>query len=81
MPTEATIVKACEAGDQAQIRRWGRRGVRVSTWLPFQIAVKNGDLDMMRSLVNELGADVNQGDDGGNCVTVLHIAAFHARNP
>jgi hypothetical protein len=44
-----------------KLRRWARQGVRVATAEPLRIAVVKGSLDVMRCLVFELGADVDQG--------------------
>jgi ankyrin repeat protein len=49
--------------------------VRVSTGQPLFAAAENNDSNVMRCLVNELGADVNQADRNG--VTVLHCAAMN----
>jgi ankyrin repeat protein len=58
--SEADIEEACRAGDLMKLRRWARQGVRVATAKPLRIAVTNGFLDVIRCLVMELGADVDQ---------------------
>jgi hypothetical protein len=70
-PTEEDIVEACAAGNLSLLRRWGRRGIRVVSPGPLLEVVLRNDLDMMRCLVMELGADVNQmRDDGARQTTV-----------
>jgi hypothetical protein len=59
--SEAAIEEACRTGDLRKLRRWARQGVRVATAIPLRIAVVKGLLDVMRCLVFELGADVDQG--------------------
>jgi ankyrin repeat protein len=45
----------------AQLRRWGRQGVRVMSDEPLWDSVANGaPLDQLRCLVKDLGANVNQ---------------------
>jgi hypothetical protein len=73
MPAEDAIVEACEDGDLAQLQRWGQQGVRVSAWQAWVAAAMNRHPDIMRCLVNDLGADVNQ-EDNDNGFSPLHIA-------
>jgi hypothetical protein len=62
MPTEAAVIKACRRGDLAQLRRWGRQEeFRVSTGQALVAFVANNRIDMVRCLVDDLGADVSQG--------------------
>jgi hypothetical protein len=68
----ADIKKACLAGDLIKLRRWRRQGVRVTSAEPLLIAIKDGKVDLMRCLVNDLGADVNQAREDG--ASFLHIA-------
>jgi hypothetical protein len=77
MLAEMSITEACKRGDLVQLRRWGRQGVRVSTWPPLLAAVTNGHLDVMRYLVNKLGADVDRVDDEGQ--TALHAACSYGQ--
>jgi hypothetical protein len=71
--SEEAIIDACLAGDLAELRRWGRQGVRVSTALPLLQAVRNGaSFDVLRCLVKELGANVNQRDN----IVALTAAAY-----
>jgi ankyrin repeat protein len=73
--SENAIVDACERGDIAQIRRWGRQGVRINNVdLLITAIFAEVSLDILRCLVKELGADVNgaQLGDGG---TPLYVAA------
>jgi hypothetical protein len=77
--TEDAIVEACQAGDLDQLRCWGRQGVRVTTCRPLFEAVLNGNLDVMRYLVLELGADVNEADIEDDEIVALHMAVYHGR--
>jgi hypothetical protein len=74
---EATIVQACTAGDITRLRRWARMGVRVSSGQPLFDAAAHGKLDIMRCLVKELGADVNQTAHNG--ITPLLVAVQFGR--
>jgi ankyrin repeat protein len=59
--SENVIVAACERGDIAQLRRWGRQGVRVNNAdLLITAIFAEVSLDILRCLVMELGADVNK---------------------
>jgi hypothetical protein len=78
VPTEDAIVDACRFGDLAQLQRWGQQGVRVRTCVPLLAAAANGNLDVMRYLVVELGADVTQAEDEGG-QAALHIACHGGR--
>jgi hypothetical protein len=63
--------------DIAQLRRWARQGVRVTSALPLLYAVVLGKLGIVLCLVQELGAEVNQADEGG--YTPLYVAAQEAQ--
>jgi hypothetical protein len=73
MTTEETITEAARAGDLKQLGQFARQGIRATTVAPQYKAVEGGSLKVLRFLVEELGADVNQ----GNCfeVTTLMKAA------
>jgi hypothetical protein len=58
--SEEALVQACGRGDISQLRRWAKRGLRVSSAQPLCKAVSEGMVDAARCLVRELGADVNQ---------------------
>jgi ankyrin repeat protein len=66
---EAAIIKASNSYDVPELRRLGDQGLRTTTAEPLYIAVAGGHLDMVRVLIEELGAGVNQLDDLG----VTHI--------
>jgi hypothetical protein len=74
---EAMILEWCKAGHFAQLRRWGKECVCVRTCQPLAAALVNGDLDLMRCLVKELGVNIHQRDVHG--LTPLHIAALHGK--
>lgn len=69
----ADIMNACRAGDLVKLRRWGRQGVRVTDVKSLSIAIELGHLDVLRCLVSDLGADLNQIHASG--LTPLHFAA------
>jgi hypothetical protein len=60
LPSEEDVLDACLRRDINQLHRWGSRGVRVVSAGPLAQAVGHDWLDIMRCLVKELGADVNQ---------------------
>jgi hypothetical protein len=57
--TEAMIMQASVRGDVNRLRRWAKRGVRVSTTRALSEAIMKNDIFTVRCLVKELGADVN----------------------
>jgi ankyrin repeat protein len=67
---------ACIDGDIAQLRQWGEEGVRVTSAKPLCQSVGFGDVDVVRILVEMLGADVNQADeqDDRGCTPLLIVA-------
>jgi hypothetical protein len=69
---EETINDAIRRGDTAQLKRWGRRGVRVRSVTSLLTAVGGGARNaVLKILVQDLGADVNQADENGfTCLTV-----------
>jgi hypothetical protein len=75
--TDDAINAAIKRNDLAQLRRWGRQGLRVTSGRPICYLAYNGaPLDVLRCLVNDLGADVNQTTKSGvgEC-GALHLAA------
>jgi hypothetical protein len=58
--SEDALVGACILGDISQLRRWVRRGIRVTSVKPLCDAVQHGNYEIAQCLVRELGADVNQ---------------------
>jgi ankyrin repeat protein len=74
MVSGSAIVDACKRGDTAQLRRWGRQGFRVTIGNTLCYLAYNGaPLDVLRCLVNDLGANVNQTTKSS--VGALHLAA------
>jgi hypothetical protein len=75
---EATSKAAIRRGDTAQLKRCGRRGVRVRSVTPLLIAVGTGARNaVFKILVRDLSADVNQADRDG--YTPLTQATFTGR--
>jgi ankyrin repeat protein len=72
--TKLTIIQASIKGDVAQLRRWARQGIRVSSAEPLCQALLKNQVGAARCLVNDLGADVNQTNEEG--LTPLCIAAL-----
>jgi hypothetical protein len=71
--SEEMLIRACVSGDISQLRRWAKRGFRVSSGRPLCHVVGHGMIDKARFLVNELEADANGIDEQG--FTPLGIAA------
>jgi hypothetical protein len=66
--SDEALVAACGRRDLVQLRRWGRQGIRIVSGAPLCVcAFRGARLDILRCLVNDLGADVNQrGNEGGS---------------
>jgi hypothetical protein len=72
--SEDAIINAFMSENMAQLRRWGRQGIRVTTAEPLCQAVLAGaTFALLSCLVRELGADVNGRDKNG--YTALTAAA------
>jgi hypothetical protein len=68
-------MNASKRGDVAQHQKWGRQGVQVRTADPLSKSALNGaSFDVLSCLVEELGADIDQRDEGG--FTALASAAY-----
>jgi hypothetical protein len=68
------IIAACKHNDIAQLRLWGRQGVRLTNATPLMNCAVNGaSVGLVRCLIDDLGADVNQRNSDG--VTALWLAA------
>jgi hypothetical protein len=79
--TESMILEAILAGDLERLRKWGRQGVRATTAEPLMHAAESGSLDMVRCLVQELGADVNQAMPDGETPLTLIVAGSYDQLP
>lgn len=64
MVTEEMLVEAAQVGDLESLMIWARQGVRVTTAEPLLGAGRCHHLEVMRCLVQELGADVKQAPSG-----------------
>jgi hypothetical protein len=75
MPSEETIVNCCIVGNVLvpRLMQWAQQGVRVVSAEPLMHAAGYGWREMVRVLIKELGANVNQARDNG--CTPLYIAA------
>jgi hypothetical protein len=71
--TEEMLTYAARAGDLESLTSWARQGVRVTTAEPLYVANTEGQLEVVRCLVQQMGADVNQVDLYGD--TPLIVAA------
>jgi hypothetical protein len=69
------VVQACIRGDIVQLRRWARRGFRVTSTEPLCNAVVESNYEVVKCMVRELGADVNQANEKG--VTAVLIASVN----
>jgi hypothetical protein len=64
--SEEAILACCVEGDITQLRLWTSLGVNVLfSEAPFMKAAKDGQVDVLRYFVRELGADVNQATKTG----------------
>jgi hypothetical protein len=73
--SENAIFGACKRGDIAQLRRWGRQGVRVKTAdLLIYAILAEVSSDIIRCLVKELGGEVD-GARLSDGATPLYAAA------
>jgi hypothetical protein len=69
------IFACCKKGDITKLRLWISLGVNVLfSALPLISAAASGQIDVMRYLVKELGADVNRAKP--LAVTALSISAL-----
>jgi hypothetical protein len=75
--TEEMLTEAAKAGDLERLTIWAGQGVRIVTGRPLLYAIGGGQLEVVRLLVNELGADINQSPPSG--VTPLMVAAWNGR--
>jgi hypothetical protein len=62
--TVGMLTEAARAGNLERLASWARQGVRVTTARPLYFATRRGHLEVLRCLVQELGADVNQAQYG-----------------
>jgi ankyrin repeat protein len=69
---QESILEAARVGDRPRLSRWARFGVQVSSPDPLILAAENGQVDLVRLLVKELGADVNKAASDG--YTPLFVA-------
>jgi hypothetical protein len=73
---ESAIIDAVKDGALGKLRQFARRGAQVLSAMPLCIAAEIRRIDMMRFLVKELHADVNQHLDteiSTDGYTALHI--------
>jgi hypothetical protein len=72
--SEEAIIECCFVGDIAKLRRWARLGARVVSAMPLCASAEQGHVNMLRILIEELGADVNKSVAPDGCFP-LYIAA------
>jgi hypothetical protein len=70
--TERMLTEAARAGDFERLTSWARQGVRVTTVEPLCVAAEEGHLEVVRCLVQQMGADVSHSHYGD---TPLIVAA------
>jgi hypothetical protein len=58
--SDVDITRALKAGETETLRQWGREGVRVASAEPLLTAAHFGRPDVVRLLVEKLGASINQ---------------------
>jgi hypothetical protein len=71
--TQGMLTEAARAGDLDSLTIWARQGVRVSIGIPLFVAAHGGFLEVVRCLVQQMGANVNQSAPNG--ATPLILAA------
>jgi hypothetical protein len=71
-PSEVAIITACRRNDTAQLQRWGRVGVYVTSAEPFLQSVAVGASLNICGASSRISANVNQATDDG--VTPLTVA-------
>jgi hypothetical protein len=75
--TEEMIITAADVGDLESLRIWARQGMRVKTSKPLWMAVAGEYpevLEVLKILVQELGADVNQAVHAGSPPLIMAAA-------
>jgi ankyrin repeat protein len=73
--SDVAIFRACKRGDINQLRRWGRKGVRVNSERPLIDSIFAGiSVAILRCLVKEVGADAKEARPKYGA-TPLYIAA------
>jgi hypothetical protein len=77
---ENNIIAAIRRGDTAQLHRWSRQGVRVTSADPLSHAVTLGKLDAARCLIKKLGADVNAAGSNGQTPLVIAVVKDKIKN-
>jgi hypothetical protein len=75
------ILEAILAGDLERLQEWGRQGVRATTAEPLMHAAESGSFEIIRCLVLELGADVNQAMPDGETPLTLIVAGSYGEMP
>jgi hypothetical protein len=63
--TEGMLVEAATTGEMENLILWATRGVRVTSAEPLHAAARGGFPAVVRLLVREMGADVNQVNQDG----------------
>jgi hypothetical protein len=71
---ENTIIAVIKRGDTAQLHRWSRQGVYVTSGEPLVHAVTLGKVDAARCLIKKLGADVNEAGSNGRSPLSMAVA-------
>jgi hypothetical protein len=69
------MIAACEQGDIRQLTEWGRQGFRCTHSGLLWHVIRLNNLDVLRCLVKELGADINLTMQDGARATVLHFVS------
>jgi hypothetical protein len=71
------VIEAIKAGDIIKLTRWARRGDRLPNAAALVGAAWMGKLDVVKVLVQEFGADVNQATDDGHFPLIVEANKGH----
>jgi ankyrin repeat protein len=74
---EKFILKACFEGNISHLRQLKRRGFRVVSALPLVAAACENFPEIIRFLINELCAEVNQSESGGHTPLTVAVDLEH----
>lgn len=77
--SDSTLIEALHHGDFTSIRQWGRQRFCPNSAAPFLAIIVRGKVDVMRCMVEELGADINGPPDGNPKCAPLFLALNRGR--
>jgi hypothetical protein len=72
---EETIIVACANGELTRLRRWASLKVRTGVAV-LCVACRYANVDVVRCVVQDMGADVNQAKEGSGVTPMLVAAQY-----